>query len=91
MGTTPPPRDWRDPTTVLYPDPAMEVFDQRFKKYIAGTNGIRRLWTGGTWTEGPVYFGDMHCVIFSDIPNDRLMRYDELTGYTRCLPRAGSV
>ena len=81
MGTTPPPRDWPDPTTVLYTDPAMEVFGQRFKKYVAGTNGIRRLWTG-VWTEGPVYFGDMHCVIFSDVPNDRLMRYDELTGHT---------
>ena len=40
------------------------------------------LWTGADWTEGPVYFGDMHTVIFSDIPNDRLLRYDEVTGHT---------
>ncbi|MBV8616533.1 MAG: hypothetical protein JOY66_22545 [Acetobacteraceae bacterium] len=34
-GTTPPPRNWDDPTLVVYPDPAMEVFDARFKKYTA--------------------------------------------------------
>ena len=81
-GTAPPPRDWDDPSLVVYPDPAMEVFDDRFKKYIAGTNTLTRLWKGGSWTEGPVYFGDMHSVIFSDIPNNRLLRYDELTGIT---------
>ncbi|MBV9778198.1 MAG: SMP-30/gluconolactonase/LRE family protein [Acetobacteraceae bacterium] len=82
-GTTPPPRNWDDPTLVVYPDPAMEVFDARFKKYIAGTNTLRRVWSDGQWTEGPVYFGDMHAVIFSDIPNNRLLCYDELTGRTR--------
>lgn len=81
-GTTPPPRNWNDPTSVLYPDPAIEAFDRRFGKYIVGTTEVRRLWTGAEWTEGPVYFGDMHSVIFSDVPNDRLMRYDEVTGET---------
>jgi gluconolactonase len=82
-GTTPPPRNWDHPDLVVYPDPSMEVFDPRFKKYVAGTNTLRRVWTGGAWTEGPVYFGDMHVVIFSDIPNSRQMRYDELTGRTQ--------
>lgn len=81
-GTTPPSRNWDQPATVAYPDPAIEAFDPRFKKYIAGTTEIQRLWTGADWTEGPVYFGDMHCVIFSDIPNNRMMRYDEVTGHT---------
>lgn len=81
-GNPPPPRDWNDPASVVYPDPAIEAFDPRFKKYIVGTTEIRRLWTGAEWTEGPVYFGDMHCVIFSDVPNNRLMRYDEVTGQT---------
>ena len=81
-GSTPPPRDWSDPASVTYPDPAIEVFDPRFRKYVVGTTEIRRLWTGADWTEGPVYFGDMHSVIFSDVPNDRLMRYDELSGQT---------
>ncbi|MBV8590468.1 MAG: SMP-30/gluconolactonase/LRE family protein, partial [Acetobacteraceae bacterium] len=61
----------------------MEVFDPRFKKYVVGVNGLHRVWKGGQWTEGPVYFADMHLVIFSDVPNNRLMRYDELTGHTR--------
>jgi gluconolactonase len=77
-GTTPPPRDWNDPATVVYPDPAFEVFDKRFAKYNAGTTSLRRIWTGGVWTEGPVWFGDMHSLIFSDIPNNKLMRYDTM-------------
>jgi gluconolactonase len=81
-GNSPPPRDWNDPSSVVYPDPAIESFDARFKKYIIGTTEIRRLWSGAEWTEGPVYFGDMHCVTFSDVPNNRMMRYDEVTGET---------
>ena len=81
-GTTPPPRDWNDPSTALYPDPAFEIFDKRFAKYSGGTAGLVRVWTGGVWTEGPVWFGDMHSLIFSDIPNNRLMRYDTMTHKT---------
>lgn len=81
-GTVPPPRDWNDPSTALYPDPAFEVFDPRFAKYSGGTAGLVRVWTGGVWTEGPVWFGDTHCLIFSDIPNDRLMSYNTETGKT---------
>ena len=39
-----------------------------------------RLATGMRWCEGPVYFGDARCLIWSDIPNNRLMRYDEVSG-----------
>ncbi len=81
-GTTPPPRDWDDPSTALYPDPAFEVFDKRFAKYSGGTAGLVRIWTGGVWTEGPVWFGDMHSLIWSDIPNNRLMRHDTMTKRT---------
>jgi gluconolactonase len=80
-GTVPPPRDWNEPI-VAYPDPAYEVFDPRGKKYSPGTAPVRRLFTGATWTEGPVYFADQHSVIFSDIPNNRMLRYDEMTGDT---------
>ena len=72
----PPPRDWNDPSTAIYPDPAFEIFDPRFGKYSGGTAGVVRVWTGGVWTEGPVWFGDQQRLIFSDIPNDRLMAYD---------------
>jgi sugar lactone lactonase YvrE len=41
------------------------------------------------WSEGPVYFGDARCVYWSDIPNNRIMRWDEVTGRaTRCVDRA---
>jgi|BEDMetMinimDraft_2_1075160.scaffolds.fasta_scaffold01993_1 gluconolactonase len=78
-GTIPPPRNWDDPTTVLYPDPAFEVFDKRFAKYNAGTTSLERIWTGAVWTEGPVWFGDWHSLLFSDIPNNRILRYDVMT------------
>src|ERR1700727_2784784 len=81
-GTMPPPRDWNDPSTAIYPDPAFEVFDKRFAKYSGGTAGLVRVWTGGVWTEGPVWFGDQQLLIFSDIPNDPLMAYNAATGRT---------
>jgi len=39
-----------------------------------------QLWTGGRWTEGPAYFPAGRYVTFSDIPNDRMLRWDETTG-----------
>jgi gluconolactonase len=80
-----PPRNWSDPNpTVPYPDANIQVLDPRFNKYLAGTTLLRRVWTGAEWTEGPVWFGDiMQCVIFSDVPNNRLMRYDAITGETK--------
>jgi gluconolactonase len=41
---------------------------------------VERLATGCRWAEGPVYFGDMRCLLWSDIPNNRIMRWDEETG-----------
>ena len=78
-GTTPPSRNWTDPTTVIYPDPAFEVFDKRFAKYNAGTTSIERIWNGGVWTDGS---GSATCtaLLFSDIPNNRIMRYDIVAG-----------
>jgi gluconolactonase len=38
------------------------------------------LYTGGRWTEGPAYFPAGRYLLFSDIPNDRMLRFDELTG-----------
>ena len=41
---------------------------------------LEKLHTGMRWAEGPVYFGDHRCLIFSDLPSNRLMRWDEETG-----------
>ena len=56
-----------------------EVLDDRFR----GTGGdqwLERLHTGCRWTEGPAYFPAGRYLLFSDIPNDRTLRYDETTG-----------
>lgn len=71
-------RDWRTP--VRYPDPAVEILDRRFAPYRLGSAAVERLWTGARWAEGPVWFGDLRSLIFSDIPNDRLLRWSEETG-----------
>ncbi len=71
-------RDWSRP--VRYPEPAVEVFDARFRAYLLGSATLERLWTGGRWTEGPVWFGDTRTLLWSDIPNDRIMQWNEASG-----------
>jgi gluconolactonase len=71
-------RDWSAP--VRYPDPAVEILDRRFAPYRLGSAAVERLWTGARWAEGPVWFGDQRSLIFSDIPNDRMLRWSEETG-----------
>jgi gluconolactonase len=71
-------RDWNSP--IRYPDPAIEVLAPRFARYRLGNAAIERIWTGGRWNEGPVWFGDLRSLIWSDIPNDRLLRWAEESG-----------
>ncbi|MDH2444008.1 SMP-30/gluconolactonase/LRE family protein [Amnibacterium sp. CER49] len=70
----------RDRTIVRFPDPAIEVVDERFRSLIVWQEVVERLWTGGRWLEGPVWFGDGRYLLFSDIPNDRMLRWSEETG-----------
>jgi gluconolactonase len=63
-----------------YPDPAIEIVDPGFGKYRIANAALERLATGFRWAEGPVWFGDARCVLWSDIPNNRIMRWDEETG-----------
>jgi gluconolactonase len=56
------------------------VLDQRFQSLIIGHARLEKLWTGSRWAEGPAYFAAGKYLIWSDIPNDRLMRYDETDG-----------
>src|SRR4051812_9526779 len=63
-----------------YPDPAIQILDPSFAKYRIAQTTVERLATGMRWGEGPVYFGDARCVLWSDIPNNRIMRWDEGTG-----------
>jgi len=54
-----------------------EVVDERFRRCIRTSANIERLYTGCRWTEGPVYFPALRSLVFSDIPNDRMLRFDE--------------
>jgi gluconolactonase len=65
---------------VLYPYPAVEVIDPRFAKYEVANAAVERLYTGTRWAEGPVWFGDGRYLLFSDIPNNRMLRWQEETG-----------
>lgn len=60
-----------------YPDPAVEVLDSRFLKYRLFHASVERLFTGCRWSEGPVWFGDGRYVLWSDLPNERIMKWDE--------------
>ena len=71
-------RRW-DEGIVRYPDPAVEVLDPRFGAYRLGNAAVERLYTGARWAEGPVWFGDFRSLVFSDIPNNRMLRYCEVT------------
>ncbi|HET6182347.1 MAG TPA: SMP-30/gluconolactonase/LRE family protein [Acetobacteraceae bacterium] len=63
-----------------YPDPAVRVLGEEFNKYRLPLASVERLYTGCRWSEGPVWFGDARCLLWSDIPNDRILRWEEETG-----------
>jgi gluconolactonase len=66
---------WRDHPR--YPDPAIEILDERFAPYRIFNAAVERLFTGSRWAEGPVWFGDGRYLLWSDIPNDRILKWDE--------------
>ncbi len=73
-------REQEHKNPVPYPDPAIEVVDPRFAKYVQGNAAVERLYTGTRWSEGPVWFGDGNYLLWSDIPNNRILRWHADTG-----------
>jgi gluconolactonase len=69
-----------DLTGTRYPDPRVEALDKRFKAKV-GNAAIERIATGFRWAEGPVYFRDGGYLLWSDIPNNRIMRWLEEDGH----------
>ncbi len=65
-----------------YPDPAVEVLDDVFRDLRLYSASVEQLSTGFRWAEGPVWFGDGRYLLFSDIPNNRILRWDDTTGAT---------
>ena len=65
-----------------YPDPAIQILDPGFGKYRLYSSTLEQVATGMRWAEGPAYFPEGGYLLFSDIPNDRIMKFDEKTGQT---------
>jgi gluconolactonase len=69
--------NWR--ASPSYPDPGVELLDPGFARYRLFNASVERLAEGTRWGEGPVWFGDGRYLLWSDIPNDRILRWDEAT------------
>jgi gluconolactonase len=69
---------WQSATR--YPDSAIVALDRRFEKYWLKLSAVERLATGCRWSEGPVWFGDGRYLLWSDIPNNRILKWEEETG-----------
>ena len=59
---------------------AFEAIDARFNACLVGHARVERLWTGARWSEGPAWFAAGRYLIWSDIPNNRMLRFDETDG-----------
>src|SRR5215510_1305625 len=70
--------DWQP--SQRYPDPLVKIIDPSFAKYRVNLAKVERIATGMRWAEGPVWFGDGRFLLWSDIPNNRIMRWEEETG-----------
>src|SRR6516162_2325453 len=65
---------------IRYPDPSFKVLDPRFQSLMLGNAAVERIAGNCRFNEGPVWFGDGRYLLWSDIPNDRIMRWEEETG-----------
>lgn len=63
-----------------YPDPRIQSLQREFDKYRLGGAAVELLASGTRWGEGPVWFGDGRFLLWSDIPNDRIMKWEESNG-----------
>src|SRR6476620_4660086 len=65
-----------------YPDPAVQILDPSFAKYRIYSSTLEQVATGMRWAEGPAYFPEGGYLLFSDIPNNRIMKFNEKTEQT---------
>jgi gluconolactonase len=63
-----------------YPEPRIQIIDPSFASYRVNAAKVERLATGMRWSEGPIWFGDGRYLLWSDIPNNRIMKWEEETG-----------
>jgi len=57
-----------------------EIIDERFQPLVKTSARVEMLWEGCRWAEGPAWFPAHRSLVWSDIPNDRILRFDETTG-----------
>ena len=76
------PRRNYDPASdpVSYPDPDIVTIDPAFNGLRVNNTAIHRLWTGGQWCEGPAWSSQGKYLVWSDIPNNRQMRWIDDNG-----------
>jgi gluconolactonase len=74
-------RDWSGRQPIRYTDPDVIALDKGFSKYVIANAAVERLWTGARWAEGPAWSGTGRFLMFSDIPNNRQMRWIEDDGH----------
>lgn len=70
--------DWQP--SLRTPDPAVRILDPRFEAYRLPHAKVERLGGGMRWGEGPVWIGDGRSLLLTDLPNDRILRWDEPSG-----------
>ena len=70
--------DWQP--SERYPDPSIVTLDPAFERYRLPLAKVERIATGCRWAEGPVWLGDTRTLVWSDIPNNRMLRWEEETG-----------
>jgi gluconolactonase len=71
--------DWRP--SPRFPDPSVVAVDESFARYRLPLARVERVAAGVTrWAEGPVWFGDQRCLVWSDVPGDAMWRWDEQSG-----------
>ena len=79
---TSPPRDFgpQGAPTTYFTDPDILTIDPLFNQYAQPNSAITRLWTGALWSEGPAWSGQGRYLVWSDIPNNRQLRWVEDNG-----------
>jgi gluconolactonase len=79
---TTPPRDFgpNGAPTTYFRDPDVLSVDPMFDGLAQPNSAIQRLWTGALWSEGPAWSGQGRYLVWSDIPNNRQLRWLEDNG-----------
>ncbi len=78
-------RDWTGKTPVHYPDPDVIAVEKQFTKYRINSAAIERVYTGLRWAEGPAWSGVGGYLMWSDIPNNRQLRWLQEDGHVSVL------